>query len=57
MKSEDRPTPPPAHHAGACAGASAETRLQALMLLKERLQELHAELEYTRLMLKVKRPG
>jgi hypothetical protein len=53
MKSEDLPSPAPNQG----SHASADTRLQALMLLKERLQELHAELEYTRLMLKVKRPG
>ncbi len=35
---------------------AAEAQLQAWLDLKERLQQLHAQLEYVRLMLKLRRP-
>jgi hypothetical protein len=36
---------------------AAEARLQAWQELRDKLQRLHAELEYLRLMMKMRKPG
>jgi len=50
MSTESTPSGLPLTHA-------AEARLQAWLQLRERLQRLHAELEYLRLMIKMRKPG
>jgi hypothetical protein len=48
----DEPTP-----SGLPLTQAAEARLQAWQELRDKLQRLHAELEYLRLMMKMRKPG
>lgn len=49
-----RPTP---HQPSSLLADELEARLQALLKLRQQMRELHARLEYLRLMIRLGRPG